>query len=103
MLRHYYLGAARAKCLESAIASVPVALREVRERKVAGRIMGGKRNKKGIVVLGFRRRSFPVSPLPIQHQQVEAQPMGDCVVPTPILAELTLGLPLSGTGPASPP
>eukprot|EP00752_Nemacystus_decipiens_P009815 g8759.t1 len=29
VLRHYYLGAARAKCLESAIASVPVALREV--------------------------------------------------------------------------
>lgn len=30
VLRHYYLGAARAKCFESAITSVPVALREVR-------------------------------------------------------------------------
>ncbi|CAM9108450.1 unnamed protein product, partial [Hapterophycus canaliculatus] len=29
VLRHYYLGSARAKCLESAITSVPVALREV--------------------------------------------------------------------------
>lgn len=29
VLRHYYLGAARAKCLESVITSVPVALREV--------------------------------------------------------------------------
>lgn len=29
VLRHYYLGKARAKCLESAITSVPVALREV--------------------------------------------------------------------------
>eukprot|EP00903_Cladosiphon_okamuranus_P011517 g10844.t2 len=29
MLRHYYLGAARAKCLENTIASVPVVLREV--------------------------------------------------------------------------
>lgn len=29
VLRHYYLGAARIKCLESAITSVPVALREV--------------------------------------------------------------------------
>lgn len=32
VLRHYYIGAARAKCLESAISSVPVALREVRVR-----------------------------------------------------------------------
>lgn len=31
-LRHYYLGAARAKCLRSAITSVPVTLREVRPR-----------------------------------------------------------------------
>lgn len=30
VLRHYYLGAARVKCLESALASVPVLLREVR-------------------------------------------------------------------------
>lgn len=29
LLRHYYIGAARAKCLESAVTSAPVALKQV--------------------------------------------------------------------------
>lgn len=29
VLRHYYLGATRAKCLESAVSSVPIDLRQV--------------------------------------------------------------------------